>query len=85
MCSSIVLTFWHLYNKKAEASNDVSTSYLWLEKSLILDKPCLHKLIERDEVQMWEWRLVKYIEMAVLRHQVVSTSCKSAIDKLVVI
>ena len=35
---------------------------------LLLDEPCLHELVERDEVQVRERCVVEHAEVAVLRH-----------------
>jgi len=43
---------------------------------LLLDEPRLHELVERDEVQLRERRVVEYAEMAVLRHQIVGSCGK---------
>ena len=52
---------------------------------LLLDEPRLHELVERDEVQLRERRVVEYAEMAVLRHQIVGSCGKGAVHELVIV
>ena len=61
---------------------DFSLIFLGL---LFLDEPRLHELVERDEVQLRERRVVEYAEMAVLRHQIVGSCGKGAIHELVIV
>ena len=46
---------------------------------LFLNDSRREKLVERDEVQLRERRVVEYAEVAVLRHQIVGTGSEGAI------
>ena len=52
---------------------------------LFLNESRCEELVERDEVKLWERRVVEHAEVAVLRYQIVSTGSKGAVHKLVII